>query len=25
LCSPMPRSAPFWLRYAIRSTGPAFN
>ena len=25
LCSPMPRSAPFWLRCAIRSTGPAFN
>ena len=24
-CSPMPRSAPSWLRYAIRSTGPAFN
>src|SRR5262252_10135834 len=24
-CSPMPRSAPSWLRCAIRSTGPAFN
>jgi hypothetical protein len=24
-CSPMPRSAPSWLRYAIRSTGRAFN
>jgi hypothetical protein len=23
--SPMPRSAPSWLRCAIRSTGPAFN
>jgi len=25
LCSPMSRSAPSWLRCAIRSTGPAFN
>jgi hypothetical protein len=24
-CSPMPRSAPSWLRYAIRSTGRALN
>jgi hypothetical protein len=24
-CYPMPRSAPSWLRCAIRSTGPAFN
>src|SRR4029450_10758982 len=24
-CSPMTRSAPSWLRCAIRSTGPAFN
>jgi len=24
-CSPMPRSAPSWLRYAIRFTGRAFN
>ena len=25
LCSPMSKSAPSWLRCAIRSTGPAFN
>jgi hypothetical protein len=24
-CSPMPRSAPSWLRCVIQSTGPAFN